>query len=109
LTQCAVLIDYGQPNYREHLPSLQNLTHSFKAASPLAVIKPQARLSGKPCGCWSASEKEREEAFQQLKAKLERGASQAERGELLDGDEVFDELRQLIEERRPARRKDLKP
>jgi antitoxin ParD1/3/4 len=54
-------------------------------------------------------EKEREEAFQQLKAKLERGASQAERGELLDGDEVFDELRQLIEERRRARRKDLKP
>jgi antitoxin ParD1/3/4 len=45
-------------------------------------------------------EKEREEAFRQLKARLERGAEQAERGELLDGDEVFDELRQLIEERR---------
>jgi antitoxin ParD1/3/4 len=54
-------------------------------------------------------EKEREGAFQQLKAKLERGAGQAERGELLDGDEVFDELRQLIEERRRARRKDIEP
>lgn len=41
-----------------------------------------------------------EEAFQQLKAKLERGAAQAERGELLDGDAVFDELRDMIEERR---------
>jgi len=45
-------------------------------------------------------ERERDEAFQQLKTKLERGAAQAERGELLDGDEVFNELRQLLEERR---------
>jgi antitoxin ParD1/3/4 len=29
-------------------------------------------------------EQERDQAFQQLKAKLERGAAQAERGELLD-------------------------
>ncbi len=53
-------------------------------------------------------EKDREEAFSQLKAKLERGVNQAERGELLDGDEVFDELRQLIEERRSARQQALK-
>jgi len=44
--------------------------------------------------------REPDSAFQQLKAKLERGAAQATRGELLDGDEVFDELRKLIEERR---------
>jgi antitoxin ParD1/3/4 len=50
-------------------------------------------------------ERERERAFHQLQAKLERGAGQAERGELLDGDEVFNELRQLIEERRRAKRK----
>ena len=50
-------------------------------------------------------EKEREEGFQQLKSKLERGAAQAERGELIDGDEVFDELRELIAERRRARKK----
>ncbi|MBI1789399.1 MAG: type II toxin-antitoxin system ParD family antitoxin [Acidobacteria bacterium] len=48
-------------------------------------------------------EREREEVFQQLKAKLERGAAQAERGELLDGDEVFDELREMIDERRRAK------
>jgi len=45
-------------------------------------------------------DQEREQAFQQLKAKLERGAAQAERGELIDGDQVFDELRKMIEERR---------
>jgi antitoxin ParD1/3/4 len=45
-------------------------------------------------------EQERDEAFQQLKAKLQRGAAQADRGELIDGDEVFDELRELIQERR---------
>ena len=48
-------------------------------------------------------EQEREEALHQLKAKLERGAGQAARGELLDGDEVFDELREMIEERRRAK------
>ena len=39
----------------------------------------------------------------ELKSKLELGASQADRGELLDGDEVLDELRELIEERRRAK------
>lgn len=47
-------------------------------------------------------EKDRDRAFKQLKAKLERGAAQAARGELLDGNAVFEELRQLIEERRRA-------
>lgn len=50
-------------------------------------------------------EKEREASLQQLKVKLERGAAQAERGELMDGDKVFDELRELIEERRRAKKK----
>lgn len=48
-------------------------------------------------------ERERDEAFEQLKMKLQRGASEAERGELLDGDEIFDELRAMIEERRRAK------
>ena len=46
-----------------------------------------------------------EEAIHQLKAKLERGAAQAERGELVDGDEVFGELREMIEERRRSKSK----
>jgi len=50
-------------------------------------------------------EQERDEAFNQLKAKLEQGAGQAERGALIDGDEVFEELRNMIEERRRAKAK----
>jgi len=48
-------------------------------------------------------EREREGALRQLTAKLSRGADEAERGELLDGDQVFEELRELIEERRRAK------
>lgn len=48
-------------------------------------------------------ELERDRAFQQLKAKLEQGSAEAERGELLDGDVVFEELRKMIEERRRSR------
>jgi antitoxin ParD1/3/4 len=50
-------------------------------------------------------EKEREAGLRQLKARLQRGAGQAQRGERLDGDEVFEELRQLIAERRRIKKK----
>src|SRR5689334_13119991 len=50
-------------------------------------------------------EKEREAGLKQLQAKLTRGAAQAKRGELLDGDQVFEELRKLIEERGRTRKK----
>ena len=36
-----------------------------------------------------------EQNFTALKAKLERGAAQAERGELIDGKKVFEEIREL--------------
>lgn len=49
-------------------------------------------------------EREREHDLKQLKSKLQRGVAQAERGELLDGDEVFAELRQLIAKRKRARK-----
>lgn len=50
-------------------------------------------------------EKERVEGLKQLKAKLQRGAAQAKRVELLDADEVFEELRQLIQERKGAKKR----
>jgi antitoxin ParD1/3/4 len=50
-------------------------------------------------------EEERVEALRELKAKLRRGVAQAKRGDLLDGEAVFDELRDLIEERRKAKTK----
>ena len=48
-------------------------------------------------------ERVRDEEFQYLKSRLESGAAQAESGALLDGDEVFEELREAIEQRRRAR------
>src|ERR1700734_2380939 len=48
---------------------------------------------------------DRVQAFQELKAKLARGAAQAARGELLDGDEVFEELRELTQQRAHAKKK----
>ncbi len=50
-------------------------------------------------------EEEREAGIKQLKAKLQRGAAQAERGELRDADTVFEELRQLLAERKRAKKK----
>ena len=48
-------------------------------------------------------ERTREESLNHVKAKLERGAAQAKRGELLDGGQVFDELQEMIEDRRLAK------
>jgi hypothetical protein len=45
----------------------------------------------------------REQAMQQLKANLGRGAARAECGELLDGGDVLNELGERIEERRRAK------
>jgi hypothetical protein len=62
----------------------------------LAGIRQLARWSGRPCGFSNDRRVIREEAFQRLKAKLERGAAQAAGGELLDGDTVFEELPELV-------------
>jgi len=70
----------------------------FKIKNPSEVVREALRLLQR-------QESERDEAFQQLKAKLERGASQSQRGELLDGDEVFEELRELIEDRGRVKKK----
>ena len=45
-------------------------------------------------------ERDREEAFQALKTKLERGAAQAERGEVIDGEEFIDGLLATLDQRR---------
>jgi antitoxin ParD1/3/4 len=45
-------------------------------------------------------DRDREAAFKELKAKLKRGVEQAERGELIDGDKVFAEIRDRLERRR---------
>jgi antitoxin ParD1/3/4 len=45
-------------------------------------------------------EQAREAALEELRAKIRRGGEQANRGELLDGDVVFEEIRQLSKRRR---------
>jgi antitoxin ParD1/3/4 len=47
-------------------------------------------------------EQSRETVIRELRAKIRRGIEQADRGELLDGDAVFDEIRQLSARRRSA-------
>ena len=47
-------------------------------------------------------EQSREAVMEELLAKIRRGIEQADRGELLDGDAVFDEIRQLSARRRSA-------
>ena len=75
---------------------LQNRVSSGRYQTTSEVVREALRLLER-------QEREREEAFQSLKAKLERGAGEAEAGQLFDGDEVFDELREMIEERRRAK------
>jgi len=48
-------------------------------------------------------EQERDDSLKQLKQKLDLGAAQADRGELLDGEAVFAELLEMIEERRRSK------
>ena len=45
-------------------------------------------------------ERTRETALEELRAKIRRGIEQADRGELLDGDAVFEEIRELSARRR---------
>ena len=54
-------------------------------------------------GLLERHERERDEALAGLKLKLRRGAERAERGELLDGDAAFEELREMMEDRRRAK------
>ncbi len=75
---------------------LQSRVESGRYQTTSEVVREALRLLER-------REQERDEALSQLKEKLERGAGQADRGELIDGDEVFDELREMIEEHRRAK------
>ena len=72
---------------------LQSRVQSGRYQTTSEVVREALRLLER-------QEQDRDDAFRQLQTKLEKGAGQAERGELIDGDEVFDELREMIEERR---------
>jgi antitoxin ParD1/3/4 len=68
---------------------LQSRVQSGRYQTTSEVVREALRLLER-------QERDRDDDMRQLKSKLERGAAEAERGELLDGDEVFEELRELI-------------
>lgn len=72
---------------------LQSRVQSGRYQTTSEVVREALRLLER-------HEHERDETFLQLKAKLQRGADEADRGELVDGDQVFDDLREMIDERR---------
>ena len=75
---------------------LQSRVRSGRYLSSSEVVREALRLL-------EQREQEREAALADLKAKLKRGAAQARRGDLLDGNKVFDELRESIRGRRPPK------
>jgi antitoxin ParD1/3/4 len=78
-------------------PELEQFVHSRVASgryqTASEVIREGLRLL-------EERERAREAALEELRAKIRRGAGQADRGELLDGDTVFDEIRRLSAQRR---------
>ena len=72
---------------------LQDRVKSGRYQTTSEVVREALRLLER-------QEQEREDSLHRLKARLTRGADEAERGDLLDGDEVFSELKELIAERR---------
>jgi antitoxin ParD1/3/4 len=74
---------------------LQSRVKSGRYQTTSEVVREALRLLER-------QEIQQEQDLRQLKAKLERGAAQAERGDLLDGEAVFAELRDPIEERKRA-------
>lgn len=55
--------------------------------------KRESQLASEMTAAGPDSTKEHEEALARIRAQIDEGFDQAERGELLDGDEVFREIR----------------
>lgn len=75
---------------------LQSRVKSGRYQTTSEVVREALRLLER-------QEQERDGALRQLRTKLGKGADEAERGELLDGERVFEELREMIDERRRAK------
>ncbi|HEX4796387.1 MAG TPA: type II toxin-antitoxin system ParD family antitoxin [Humisphaera sp.] len=83
-------------------PALEKFIHNRVAAgryqTASEVVREALRLL-------ELRERELDEAYDALKRKLRRGAAQAKRGELIDGQEVFDELLSVFQTKKKARSK----
>jgi len=76
---------------------LQSRVKSGRYQTASEVVREALRLLER-------QEKERADSLRQLKAKLEEAAAEAERGELIDGEEAFADLRRQIDARRRPRK-----
>jgi len=78
-------------------PELEQFVESRVASgryqTPSEVVREGLRLLAE-------REQAREAAVEELRAKIRRGVEQADRGELLDGEAVFEEIRQISARRR---------
>ena len=77
---------------------LQSRVKSGRYQTTSEVVREALRLLER-------QEKERVDVLRQLQSRLAHGTAQAERGKLMNGDEVFAELGESIEERRRTRKK----
>ena len=83
-------------------PALEKFVHGRVAAgryqTASEVVRDALRLL-------ELRERELDEAYDDLKRRLKRGAAQAKRGELIEGKEVFDELLSVFQGKTKARSK----
>lgn len=82
----------------EHEKFIKDAVASGNYATQSEVVREGLRLL-------QHRQREDEEALAALKAKLQRGVEQAERGELIDGDAVFAGLDAIIKRHRKAQAK----
>lgn len=80
----------------EHDSFLQSRVESGRYQSTSEVVREALSLLER-------QEQDRDEAILQLKADLQIGIDQADRGELIDGAQAFETLRLMIEEQRLAK------
>ena len=102
--QIGLSIRYARPHHHQYI--LDARTGRILAeAREIGPLSNYQRGGARGPSVIEREENERTQNLRELKAKLDEAAGQAARGELVDGDEAFDDLRREIVERRRSRAK----